>query len=168
MFLRCAVTWRGAVFTALLAIGMLGLNLAPLASAADLSKADVKKVQQSLVDKGFHPGNVDGLLGPRTRGAIREYQRSENLPVTGRLDAKTAGELGLGPDSVGSSFKGVGHEVAAGSKEAAHEMTGGKPLAAGKEFGTGIGRAGAKVGEGVRKAVGLDSDRGDREKKEKQ
>lgn len=167
MFLKFAGMWRWVVFT-LLAIGMLGLSLTPPASAANLNKEDIEKVQKSLADKGFHPGNVDGVLGPRTRAGIREYQKAEKLPVTGRLDAETAGKLGVGPESIGGNFKGAGHEVAEGSKEAGHEMTEGKPLAAGKEFGKGIGRAGEKVGKGVRGAVSLDSDRGDREKKTKQ
>ncbi len=168
MFFRSVVTWRGVVFT-LVAIGMLGLHLTPLASGADHhTKADVKKVQQSLTDKGFHPGAVDGVMGPRTRAGIREYQKAENLPVTGRLDAETAGKFEVGPESVGSHFKGVGREVSSGSKDAAHEITEGKPLAAGKELGTAIGRAGAKVGKGVRKAVSLESDPDKQEKKPKQ
>ncbi|MCX6633557.1 MAG: peptidoglycan-binding domain-containing protein [Acidobacteria bacterium] len=153
---------------AALVLGILGLSNAPIASAADLSKEDIEKVQKSLNDKGFHPGKVDGVLGHRTRAGIREYQKSEKLPVTGRLDAETAGKLGVGPESIGGRFKGAGREVAEGSKEAAHEVTAGKPLAAGKEFGKGIGRAGEDVGKGVRKAVSLDSDRGAREKKPKQ
>ena len=44
-------------------------------------------------------------------------------------------------------------------------MKEGKPLAVGKEMGKGIGRAGQKVGEGVKKAVTLESDRGEREQK---
>ena len=167
MSFRCAVTWRWGVVS-LLAVGMLGLSLTPLASAANLSKGDIEKVQQSLIDKGFQSGNVDGVLGHRTRAGIREYQKSEKLPVTGRLDAETAGKLGVGPESIGGNFKGAGQEASEGSKEAAHEVTSGKPLAAGKEFGKGIGRAGEKVGKGVRGAVTLDSDRGDREKKPKQ
>jgi len=167
MILRGAVTWRLVALT-FLAIGIVGLILTPLASAADLNKEDIENVQKSLIDKGCHPGNVDGVMGPRTRAAIRQYQKSEKLPVTGRLDADTAGKLGVGPESIGGNFSGAGHEVAEGSKEAGHEVSEGKPLAAGKEFGKGIGRAGEKVGKGVRKAVSLDSDRGDREDKPKQ
>jgi peptidoglycan hydrolase-like protein with peptidoglycan-binding domain len=153
---------------AALVLGILGLSQTPIASAANLSKEDIEKVQKSLNDKGFHPGKVDGVLGSRTRSGIRDYQRSEKLPVTGRLDAETAGKLGVGPESIGGRFKGAGREVAEGTKEAGHEVHEGKPLAAGKEFGKGIGRAGEDVGKGVRKAVSLDSDRGDREKKPKQ
>ena len=167
MFPKNVVMWRGAGY-ALLVIGMLGLALAPLASADNLSKADIEKVQKSLADKGYDTGNVDGVLGASTRAGIREYQKAEGLPVTGRLDAETAGKLGVGPESIGGNFKGAGQAVAAGSKEAGHEVTEGKPLAAGKEFGKGIGRAGEKVGKGVKKAVTRDSDRGDREEKPKQ
>ena len=151
-----------------LTLGILGLSHAQIASAANHNREDIEKVQQTLTDKGFHPGKVDGVLGHQTRSAIREYQKSESLPVTGRLDAETAGKLGVGPESIGGNFKGAGKEAAEGSKEAAHEVTAGKPLAAGKEFGKGIGRAGEKVGKGVRQAVSLDSDRGDRERKPKQ
>ena len=149
--------------TVTLALGMLGLVLVPAASATN--REDAKKVQQSLKDKGHYNGPIDGLLGPQSRAGIREYQKSENLPVTGRLDAETAGKLGVGPESIGGEFKGAGMEVGQGGKEVGHEMKEGKPLAAGKEFGKGMGRAGEKFGKGVKKAVSTDSDRGDREKK---
>jgi len=65
-----------------------------------------------LHDKGYYSGNVDGLMGVETRAALREYQKAEELEVTtGRLDPETAGKLGVGPESVGGSFKGAGKEV---------------------------------------------------------
>lgn len=155
--------------TCSLVLGVLCLGLAPIVSAADegaaLHHRDIEKAQQSLSDKGFYHGRADGVMGSHTRAGIRDYQRSESLPVTGRLDAETAGKLGVGPESIGGSFKGAGQEVGQGGQELGHEVKNGKPLAAGKEFGKGIGRAGEKVGEGVKKAVTTDSDRGDREKK---
>jgi peptidoglycan hydrolase-like protein with peptidoglycan-binding domain len=161
------------IFTFLLT-GMLGLSLSSLASAVDPSEEkpvvfnhqDIKKIQESLIDKGYDTGKVDGILGPRTREGIRQYQKSEKLPVTGNLDVETAGKLGVGPDSAGGSFKGAGHELAEGGKEFGHEMSEGKPIAATKEMGKGIGRAGEKVGEGVADTFSPESDRGDREKKE--
>jgi lipid-binding SYLF domain-containing protein len=137
-------------------------------SAAALRREDIKKAQESLNAKGFEAGPADGVLGPRTRAGIRLFQESEKLPVTGRLDAETAGKLGAEPESVAGNFKGAGHEVAQGSKELGHEMKQGKPVAAGKEFGKGIGRAAEKVGEGVVRAVSPGSDRGDREEQQKQ
>ena len=162
-------TLRAAVVLAFFAIGMLGLSLTAAASAVHPSQAlshdDISKVQKSLSDKGLYRGHIDGILGPRTREAIGEYQKSEKLPVTKRLDAETAGKLGVGSESIGGKFKGAGHEVGAGGKEAGHEIQSGKPVAAGKELGKGIGRAGKDVGQGVKKAATPDSDRGDREKK---
>jgi peptidoglycan hydrolase-like protein with peptidoglycan-binding domain len=156
------------VATCSLAFGVWCLGLVPVVSAADqpavLRHHDVEQVQQSLSDKGYYHGRADGVIGPQTRAGIREYQKSERLPVTGRLDAETAGKLGVGPESIGGSFKGAGQEVGQGGQELGHEMKQGKPLAAGKEFGKGIGRAGEKVGAGIKKAVTTDSDRGDREK----
>jgi peptidoglycan hydrolase-like protein with peptidoglycan-binding domain len=151
------------VVTLIVAFGMLGLCLTPSASAA--SSEEIMKVQKSLSDKGFDAGPVDGKLGHRTRAAIRQYQASEKLTVTGRLDPETAGKLGVGPESIGGSFKGAGQEVGQGGKELGHEMKEGKPIAGGKEFGLGVGRGAKKVASGVKKAVTTDSDRGSREKK---
>jgi peptidoglycan hydrolase-like protein with peptidoglycan-binding domain len=163
MHLNKQAMWTRVIFI-LLMTGMLGLSLMPRASAAD--SGDIKKVQETLRDKGYEPGQIDGVLGPQTREAIRQYQKSENLPVTGRLDAETAGKLGVGPESIGGSFKGAGQEVGEGGEEAGHEMKKGKPIAAGKEMGKGLGRGGKKFGKGVKKAVSPESDRGDREKKQ--
>jgi peptidoglycan hydrolase-like protein with peptidoglycan-binding domain len=175
-------TLRALVLTALLAAsGMNQLQAqaeqqsqADNATAANLSEekplvlqsSDVKKVQKNLRDKGYYGGQVDGILGPRTEASIRQYQKAENLPVTGHLDAQTAGKLGVGPGSVGGSFKGAGREVGEGSKEAGHEIKQGKPVAAGKEMGKGLGRGGKKAAHGIKGAVTTESDRGDREKQQ--
>ncbi len=173
MNLNSKRVWTTVVFT-FLVTGMLGLTLATVAFAANpeeekpaaSNRHDIKKVQESLRDKGYYHADVDGALGPQTREAIRQYQKSENLPVTGRLDGETAGKLGVGPESAGGSFEGAAQEVGEGGKELGHEMKKGKPVAAGKEMGKGIGRGGEKFGKAVKKAVSTESDRGDREKKE--
>ena len=174
MNLNSKTVWTRLVFI-FLATGMLGLSLTSLGFAASPDdekpavshRHDIKKVQESLHDKGYYHAHVDGVLGPQTREAIRQYQQSENLPVTGRLDGETAGKLGVGPESEGGSFESAGHEVGRGGKELGHEMKKGKPVAAGKEMGKGMGRGGEKFGKAVKKAVSPESDRGDREKKEK-
>ena len=173
MNLNSKTVWTRVVFV-FLATGMLGLSLTSLGFAASPAeekpavshRQDITKVQESLRDKGYYTAQVDGVIGPQTRAAIRQYQQSENLPVTGRLDAQTAGKLGVGSESIGGGFKGAGQEVGAGGKEVGHEMKEGKPAAAGKELGKGLGRAGKKFGKAVKEAVSTESDRGDREKKE--
>jgi peptidoglycan hydrolase-like protein with peptidoglycan-binding domain len=47
----------------------------------------VSDIQQKLNDLGYDAGPVDGLIGRKTRGAIRAYQNDAGLPVTGEPDA---------------------------------------------------------------------------------
>lgn len=51
--------------------------------AAPLSIADLKRLQESLNALGYDAGAPDGLLGPRTRAAIRRYQAVHDLPADG-------------------------------------------------------------------------------------
>src|SRR5271157_3676660 len=163
MSLNKKAVWIRVIFI-LLMTGMLGLSLTTWASAAD--QDNIKKVQQTLRDKGFDPGPIDGHMGSQTREAISQYQKSENLPVTGHLDAETAGKLGVGPESVGGEFKAAGKDVGRGGEGVGHEMKQGKPIAAGKDLGEGVGKGGKKVGKGVKKAVSPHSDSNDPEKKQ--
>ena len=155
--------WTRVVFI-LLITGMLGLILAPRASADD--RDNNKKLQETLRDKGYDPGPIDGVMGSQTRKAISQYQKSENLTVTGHLDADTAGKLGVGQESVGSDFQAAGKDVGKGGEGVGHEMKQGKPIAAGKDLGESVGKAGKKIGEGVKKAVSPKSDSSDPEKKQ--
>jgi len=58
-------------------------------------RARAMGMQQALKDKGFDPGPVDGIIGSRTVSALKEYQKSENLTVTGRMDRDTRAKLGV-------------------------------------------------------------------------
>jgi lipoprotein-anchoring transpeptidase ErfK/SrfK len=53
------------------------------------------EIQVALAREGISPGSVDGALGAQTRAAIAAFQRSHDLPVTGKLDAATKAELTL-------------------------------------------------------------------------
>jgi peptidoglycan hydrolase-like protein with peptidoglycan-binding domain len=154
--------WIRVVFV-LLMTGMAGLCLVPRASAAD--HGNIKNVQETLRDKGYDPGPIDGVMGSQTRKAISQYQKSENIPVTGHLDTQTAGRLGVGQESVGGDFKSAGKDVGRGGEGVGHEMKEGKPIAAGKDLGKGVGKGGKKVGEGVKEAASPRSDSSDPEKK---
>jgi hypothetical protein len=69
--------------------------MGPKENPITLSRAHIIKVQESLNEKGFDVGTADGLMGRRTREGIRGFQKQQNMPVTGRLDAETAGKLGI-------------------------------------------------------------------------
>jgi hypothetical protein len=75
-----------------------------------LSKDQVKQIQEALKDKGQNPGEADGIMGPKTQQALREFQKSQNLQATGRVDEKTASALGVdvSPGAGSSSSSGMG------------------------------------------------------------
>jgi peptidoglycan hydrolase-like protein with peptidoglycan-binding domain len=52
-------------------------------------------VQQALKDKGHDPGPIDGLMGPRTSAALRDFQSKEGIEATGKPDKQTLASLGV-------------------------------------------------------------------------
>jgi hypothetical protein len=60
-------------------------------------QADGRAAQEKLKDRGYDPGPVDGIWGPRTGAAAREFQRKEKPTVTKRLDSDTLSKLEVAP-----------------------------------------------------------------------
>jgi peptidoglycan hydrolase-like protein with peptidoglycan-binding domain len=58
------------------------------------ASARVRSAQQALMDKGYNPGPVDGVMGPRTKAAVTDFQRKEGLEANGSLDMQTMSRLG--------------------------------------------------------------------------
>ncbi len=56
------------------------------ATAALTKEQLVQKAQAMLNERGFNVGTPDGLMGPQTRQAISDFQRSAGIPVTGEVD----------------------------------------------------------------------------------
>ncbi len=48
-----------------------------------MTGSDVIAVQQALQDQGFSPGEIDGIYGPLTAAAVRQFQAVHGLQVTG-------------------------------------------------------------------------------------
>lgn len=65
------------------------------AEAGDVPLADgaVQSLQETLKDLGYFYGPADGRKGPRTRTAVRNFQRDQGLEVTGSLDEATLARL---------------------------------------------------------------------------
>jgi len=68
----------------------------PAATPGDLRQGSrgfaVERLQRALVDRGAQI-DVDGKFGPRTRGAVEDFQRARGLPVTGVADTRTRAAL---------------------------------------------------------------------------
>jgi formate hydrogenlyase subunit 3/multisubunit Na+/H+ antiporter MnhD subunit len=76
-------------------------------SAPPLTNDLVRLTQLHLRDLGFDPGPVDGLIGPRTRAALRAFASARGLPPTGEINFRILGALRDGP-TPGSGSPGSG------------------------------------------------------------
>ena len=54
---------------------------------------DIARVQEILASLKLYDGTVDGLSGPRTRDAVKAYQRIVGLPVNGEINAGLLAQL---------------------------------------------------------------------------
>ncbi len=74
--------------------GKLGVDggAAPSQTRAGAAMS-MREAQSRLNSLGYNVGTPDGAAGPKTAKALREFQQAQGLPVTGKLDAATAGAL---------------------------------------------------------------------------
>jgi hypothetical protein len=103
MFLATKIVRAGIAFT-LLTTAMFVRDF-PWSSSATHSnqeraatfviRDEITKMQEALRNKGDYRGNIDGVIGLRTRASIRSYQKAENLPITAQVDTQTADGLGV-------------------------------------------------------------------------
>ena len=65
------------------------LILGPGAGDQPGGENPVRSLQRRLASTGDSPGPIDGRYGVRTDGAVRRFQRSHRLPVTGMAGPRT-------------------------------------------------------------------------------
>jgi peptidoglycan hydrolase-like protein with peptidoglycan-binding domain len=53
----------------------------------------VRRAQETLAEKGFDPGPVDGIWGSKTKSGVMKFQESEGLLASGQLDEQTKNRL---------------------------------------------------------------------------
>ena len=63
-----------------------------------LSRGDIQVAQTHLRDFGFDPGPINGIYTPQTQAAVRAYQATYGLSVSGQLDYETRLQLLPGVD----------------------------------------------------------------------
>src|SRR5579875_2482131 len=143
------------LITALLAASF---SVAPLLAQS----SQVRSVQQALKDKGYDPGPIDGIYGPHTRAALRNYQKHEHLQASGKMDDQTLNSLGVQPTPAEEFHRAAdtSHDYTQGGKDIAHGYVGqgaktfGKDVAEGaKDIGKGTAHAAEDVGKGVKDSI---------------
>jgi murein L,D-transpeptidase YcbB/YkuD len=55
----------------------------------------VKQAQEKLSAAGHDAGQPDGVMGPQTQTALKEFQQSKGLEASGKLDQETVAALGV-------------------------------------------------------------------------
>jgi peptidoglycan hydrolase-like protein with peptidoglycan-binding domain len=68
------------------------------ATVITVSRDRVMVMQRALADRGLYDGKIDGISGPETQSALREFQNRNGLAATGELNASTADALGMNGD----------------------------------------------------------------------
>jgi peptidoglycan hydrolase-like protein with peptidoglycan-binding domain len=58
----------------------------------------ITKVQEKLRELGFDAGPPNGDFGAKTQTALGQFQLANGLPVSGQLDDRTLGVLGVSRD----------------------------------------------------------------------
>jgi peptidoglycan hydrolase-like protein with peptidoglycan-binding domain len=143
------------IVTSVLALGMC---VSPALFSQE--RDSVREAQQALKDKGFDPGPVDGLSGPKTQAAVRQYQAKQNLTVDGRLGQQTLDSLGVKHGKAGTKFDEAGSniknsystggkQVGEGGKALGSDIKHGEVVDGAKTFGKDVGHGVAKMGEGT-------------------
>jgi peptidoglycan hydrolase-like protein with peptidoglycan-binding domain len=59
-----------------------------------LNQDGIRRVQQALQKRGFDPGPLDGILGPKTKEAVRNFQDRYGIKASGEIDNQTLFALG--------------------------------------------------------------------------
>jgi hypothetical protein len=62
-------------------------------STGSMPDLEMRTAQAALLLLGFGPGKIDGVLGNRTRGALKAFQLANGLAATGELDAACYAKL---------------------------------------------------------------------------
>jgi murein L,D-transpeptidase YcbB/YkuD len=63
----------------------------------------ISEIQQALAKDGSYAGKPNGKWDDSTVDAVRKFQESHGLTPTGKLDARTLQQLGLGSQTAGAA-----------------------------------------------------------------
>lgn len=61
-----------------------------------INRSDRERLQRLLTVRGYDTGGIDGIIGPRTRSALRAYQRDIGVPADGFATVNLLNRLAAG------------------------------------------------------------------------
>lgn len=76
-------------------ITFISANSADALSKMGSRGDEVRQIQQTLKDKGYYTGSVDGIFGVKTKAAVTAFQKENSLSADGIAGPKTLSALGI-------------------------------------------------------------------------
>ena len=64
-------------------------------SGPRMSATEIRRIQEKLDEMGYPVGRADGVMGPKTETALRNFQRDKGLNATGEFNDETLAALDL-------------------------------------------------------------------------
>ncbi|MDO6563880.1 peptidoglycan-binding domain-containing protein [Amphritea sp. 1_MG-2023] len=61
----------------------------------NMTTTNISHIQKALLDDGFDPGRIDGVIGRKTMSAVNDFQRANDLPVDEYINMETVKALGI-------------------------------------------------------------------------
>ena len=81
---------------------------------AQQDQETIKQAQEKLSSLGHDAGPVDGIVGPKTQAAVKEFQESKGLQASGQLDSQTLAALDTGSSEGAPSARSSGNQSSSG------------------------------------------------------
>jgi peptidoglycan hydrolase-like protein with peptidoglycan-binding domain len=82
------------------------------ASTSQAQSSDLVKQAQQKLSQGGHKVQADGVMGPKTQAALKEFQQAKGIEASGELNKDTlaalgvSGEVTTGSAAIGGSASG--------------------------------------------------------------
>jgi peptidoglycan DL-endopeptidase LytF len=65
------------------------------AASSGINRMQIEQMQRELAARGLYAGAIDGMAGPQTMAALRQFQEQQGLSASGSLDDATRRALGI-------------------------------------------------------------------------